>query len=172
MNDSPDQDVDDDIYKAETPSGQVADQAPKFLEDEEGDSENPERVAAFNSGPPSWNGKVLRPWTSARESHWIEVRHALGARHISECILSSYTFLPDAFRILFLCHAQPEVIQSLRADPLKFQAAVDEWVDEHVPIARHDEANTIAMRIYNLAHKNHPESAPAENTDHGDDLGN
>jgi len=172
MNDSPGPDAHADIYNPERATGQAT-AAPQLLEDTGPDpSEQAARQIAFNAGPPSWNGKPLRPWTSAREGHWIEVRHALGSRHLAECILSSYTFLPDAFRILFLCHAEESVIRSLRGDPLRFQCAVDAWVDDHVPLGRHDEANTVAMRIYNLAHKNHAESAPSDSPEHGDDSGN
>jgi hypothetical protein len=171
-NDDSENDYDDGLYDAEKPEGRV-EPAPQMLEDE-GPDEGEERAreGAFGAGALSWNGKQLRPWTSAREAQWIEVRHSLGARHISECILSSYTFLPDAFRILFLCHAPQAQLEGLRGDPLKFQAAVDQWADDYVEIGQHEEATMMAMRIYNRAHQNHAESAPVDTPTHGDDLGN
>lgn len=171
MNDS-EESTEVDIYEPEKKTVQV-EPAPEMLSDPGVEQEEEKRrEEAFGSGPLKWNGKELRPWSSARESHWLEVRHALGARHLSECILSSYAFLPDALRILFLCHAEQSLIEGLRGDPLAFQNAVDRWVDENVAINQHDDAVTVAMRLYNLAHENHAVSAPAEGDLSADDSGN
>lgn len=149
-------------------------EAPPQILDDEGPSPEVEgeRERAFRSESLAWNGKKLRPWSSAREGIWLELRHAMGGRHLSECVLSSYTFLPDAFRILYLCHGSEAEISEARSSPQKLQAAVDEWANKYVPIAQHEEAITLAMRIYNLAHKNHPEAAPSPDVENGDDLGN
>lgn len=161
----------DDIYTPEKAVGKVP-AAPQVVEDTGGAADEREREAAFAGGPLMWQGQELRPWTSAREGHWIELRHAMGSRHLSECILSSYTFLPDAFRILFLSLAPQRQLEELRGDPVACQRAVDRWVDEHVPLDQHDEANRVAMALYNRAHANRAESAPAESPMSGDELGN
>ena len=135
------------------------------------DADEKARQAAFDAEY-FWHGKALLPFSSSREALWLQLRAMAGAPSLAFALVEVDSFLADAQRILFLCSHEPEEIRMLRADPLSFQEAIDQWADTNITRLEKTEATKIALLIYNQSYENQHEPAPPETTGHSDDLGN
>lgn len=115
------------------------------------------RENAFLSVPGDWNGIPLRPYSSGRESLFSQLRHQAGAPPVNQALDDIDAFFPDAIRILWLCTHDPADWRQHRRDPGVWQEIMEQWADDHIPLARKGEAIMVAMNILTEAYTNRHE---------------
>lgn len=115
-------------------------------------AEEQARAESFAAEEAQWGEKKLEPYTSGREGLFSQLRLAAGALPLGRVVDDMDAFFPDAVRILYLCSHTPEEWRGLRGDLLVWQEKIEEWGNEHVPLAKKSEAVTLAMNILATAY--------------------
>jgi len=145
---------------------------PVVMDDTAFEAEEKEREEAYYDEP-EWNGVVLQPFSVSRESFFDQHRVAVGAPSISKILeSSSYAFVADAIRILYLCSHHPKEWRSLRSQPELLQERMEEWADENIKPGQELDAVTVALKIFNGSQVNQAESIPSGEPGAEDELGN
>lgn len=111
-----------------------------------------ERGEAFASEEPEWMGKPLEPYSSGRESLFVQIRAAAGAPPLRETIRTTDDFFPDAIRILYLCSHTPENWREHRRDPARWLEHIEDWADGAIPLHLKKNAASTAMNILSRAY--------------------
>lgn len=87
-----------------------------------------QRAASFRAVH-FWRGKQVEPWTLQRELYWREYRAHVGAPAIGN-YQTTGDFLPEALRILWICHLTPDQIKLLRTLPIELATqSCDAWAE-------------------------------------------
>jgi hypothetical protein len=110
------------------------------------------REESFTSEDPTWQGKPLHPYSSGRESLFIQLRAAAGAPPLSQAVATTDDFFPDAIRVLYLCSHTPEEWREHRRDTSAWLEHVEAWADGAIPLSQKADAAATAMNILSRAY--------------------
>lgn len=117
-----------------------------------------ERAAAFQHCP-AWrfnNGQVRELVLSiSREAFFEQFRVAVGAPDWK--LINYDSWLPDAFRLLFLCLVEPAEYRHLISEPVALQEVVEAWAEENIGRERAAEAADVAWKLWIHRNDNLPE---------------
>lgn len=129
------------------------------------------RQAAFDAEF-TWRGRKLEPFSISREVLFLQLRVAVGAPPIFAAARDGEGWLPDAMRILWLCHHGPDDWGPLRAEPQRLQEAIERWAEDHIARAERVALWGLTLRIWNASQENAHEPVSDTVTGKAPDAGN
>jgi len=110
------------------------------------------REEAFSSEEPTWLGQPLHPYSSGRESLFVQLRAAAGAPPLRDVIADTDSFFPDAIRILYLVSHRPEDWREHRGNVAGWLEQIEEWADGAIPLSQKAAAAATAINILSRAY--------------------